>query len=348
MSQKDSESMIQSLWGKIRDIQARLNQFGQGTTVGAVNGLSTSIDKVVLGQDISQGGDPAILTSNREIPMSTFTLRLRDATNTNHNVLGPGTLVSTRVSGGTNITGTNTITTNTNINGASLNTTVTLGSFTNFTGGAYPFIGVKRFNTVTGSTITTTTSNRQSVFYGAMQFENDVAANNNAITLAGPVPVSVFASKIDFWPGASNQNKTVTGAIASYNTFFDASSVVNSSLETLVDYQAGSLSGTATFTITNRYGFRVLDLGASVTSITNKWAFAQEGVGDRNWFAGFSGFGLNNATARVHVAAGTATIAPIILNPGVVLTTPVNGALETDGTNLYFTVGGVRKTVTLV
>jgi len=28
--------------------------------------------------------------------------------------------------------------------------------------------------------------------------------------------------------------------------------------------------------------------------------------------------------------------------------TPVNGSLETDGTNLYFTVGGVRKTVTLV
>lgn len=34
--------------------------------------------------------------------------------------------------------------------------------------------------------------------------------------------------------------------------------------------------------------------------------------------------------------------------PTPLAVTPVNGVLETDGTNLYFTVGGVRKTVTLV
>jgi hypothetical protein len=63
----------------------------------------------------------------------------------------------------------------------------------------------------------------------------------------------------------------------------------------------------------------------------------------------FCGIGLGvDPNHFLEIAAGTATAAPIRLNPaGVLLTTPVNGALETDGTNLYFTVGGVRKTVTL-
>lgn len=35
------------------------------------------------------------------------------------------------------------------------------------------------------------------------------------------------------------------------------------------------------------------------------------------------------------------------LTNGSLMTTPETGAFEFDGTNLYFTVGGVRKTVTL-
>lgn len=58
----------------------------------------------------------------------------------------------------------------------------------------------------------------------------------------------------------------------------------------------------------------------------------------------------NAATARLHIGAGTATAgtAPLKLTSGTNLTTPENGAFEYDGTNLYFTTGGVRKTVTLV
>jgi len=55
-------------------------------------------------------------------------------------------------------------------------------------------------------------------------------------------------------------------------------------------------------------------------------------------------------TAHLHIGAGTATAntAPLKLTAGTNLTTPENGAFEFDGINLYFTVGGVRKTVTLV
>lgn len=58
----------------------------------------------------------------------------------------------------------------------------------------------------------------------------------------------------------------------------------------------------------------------------------------------------NAATAKLHIGAGTKTAgtAPLKLTSGTNLTTPENGAFEYDGTNLYFTTGGVRKTVTLV
>ena len=65
---------------------------------------------------------------------------------------------------------------------------------------------------------------------------------------------------------------------------------------------------------------------------------------------GNTGIGTTSPTAVLHLKAGTATAntAPIKLTSGTNLTTPENGALEYDGTNLYFTTGGVRKTVSLI
>ena len=67
-------------------------------------------------------------------------------------------------------------------------------------------------------------------------------------------------------------------------------------------------------------------------------------------YSGNVGIGQSSPTAVLHLKAGTATAstAPLKLTAGTNLTTPENGAFEFDGTNLYFTVGGVRKTVTLV
>lgn len=59
------------------------------------------------------------------------------------------------------------------------------------------------------------------------------------------------------------------------------------------------------------------------------------------------GVGVLSPLAFLHVQGGTASTPPVLLNNGTLTTVPVNGALETDFVNLYFTVGGVRKTVTL-
>lgn len=55
-------------------------------------------------------------------------------------------------------------------------------------------------------------------------------------------------------------------------------------------------------------------------------------------------------TAFIHIgaSAGTAGTAPLKIDAGTLLGTPENGAMEYDGTNLYFTVGATRKIVTLI
>jgi hypothetical protein len=58
------------------------------------------------------------------------------------------------------------------------------------------------------------------------------------------------------------------------------------------------------------------------------------------------GIGVTAPTAGLELRAGTATSAPLKLTSGTNLTTPQAGAVEFDGTNLYFTTSGnVRKAI---
>lgn len=57
------------------------------------------------------------------------------------------------------------------------------------------------------------------------------------------------------------------------------------------------------------------------------------------------GIGMNAPTARLHLAAGTATVntAPFRLTSGINLTTAVAGVMEYNGTNLFFTRAGTTR-----
>lgn len=61
------------------------------------------------------------------------------------------------------------------------------------------------------------------------------------------------------------------------------------------------------------------------------------------------GIGTTSPTAVLHIKAGTATAgtAPIKLTSGTNLTTPEAGAMEYDGTSLYFSPSTTRRTVVL-
>lgn len=51
------------------------------------------------------------------------------------------------------------------------------------------------------------------------------------------------------------------------------------------------------------------------------------------------------ADAWIHAGAGTATVALMDLDPGVLLTTPFQGAVEYEGRSLYFTPNGIQRSV---
>jgi len=121
----------------------------------------------------------------------------------------------------------------------------------------------------------------------------------------------------------------------------------NTSTQTSVEIYSGS--GTV---IIGGYS----SLGATIMAemyITSNTVYFTKSTGARMFTVndGYMALGTNTSpTARIHLPAGTATAgtAPLKLTAGTNLTTPENGAFEFDGTSLFFTVGGVRKTVTLV
>lgn len=84
--------------------------------------------------------------------------------------------------------------------------------------------------------------------------------------------------------------------------------------------------------------------GLIVRSIASVVNFVCNGVNTGLALAG------GTPTARVHIGAGTATAntAPLKFTAGTNLTTVENGAMEFDGTNLYITIAGVRRTIQLV
>lgn len=60
---------------------------------------------------------------------------------------------------------------------------------------------------------------------------------------------------------------------------------------------------------------------------------------------GYLGVGITAPTAVLHLQAGSTTIAPVKLTAGSLLGAATDGAMEYDGTNLYFTTAGTRKIV---
>lgn len=129
----------------------------------------------------------------------------------------------------------------------------------------------------------------------------------------------------------SGANIAVFGARGYGATGFSASSrasIAMRAAETWTDSAQGTSIG-------------ILTTSIGSTSPTEKISISDVGA---------VGIGQSTPTAVLHLKAGTtaASSAPLKLTAGTNMTTPENGAFEFDGTNLYFTVGGVRKTVTLV
>lgn len=125
-------------------------------------------------------------------------------------------------------------------------------------------------------------------------------------------------------------NADTTGSIE-FNGYDGAGFIQSARIQSFIDAAPGinSMSGRLTFGTTASGG----------TSSTEHMRIDS---------LGNVGIGTTSPTAALHLKAGTAAVntAPLKLTAGVNLTTPEAGAIEFDGTNLYFTDStNARKTV---
>lgn len=97
--------------------------------------------------------------------------------------------------------------------------------------------------------------------------------------------------------------------------------------------------------ITNGYGLYIS--GQKLTGVTNGYGLFSAGASDISYFAGKLKVGASYSapTSYLHLGAGTASAntAPLKLTSGTNLTTAEAGAMEYNGTNLFFTRTGTTR-----
>ncbi|WP_409480206.1 tail fiber domain-containing protein [Pseudobdellovibrio sp. HCB154] len=126
---------------------------------------------------------------------------------------------------------------------------------------------------------------------------------------------------------------------SSYGGYFSSSSQGGS-----ITNNFGIFADASGVAAQSNYGVYIANTGSVVASQT--YNLYSAGINSNNHFAGFVGIGVTSPTARLHLPAGTATTAAFKLTSSTLLTTPVSGAIEYDGTNLYYTDGtSTRKTL---
>ena len=145
---------------------------------------------------------------------------------------------------------------------------------------------------------------------------------------------------------------------ASYFNTFSSTAAASFTLPTLNHYiatqgtygvgsavtsQSGFIVDATLIGATNNYGFRgVIPAG------TNRWNLYMDGTAN-NYMAGNLAIGSTSVLSSfLNIAAGTTAKAQINLAASTAPTSPVNGDIWFDGTNLKIRVGGVTKTVTIV
>jgi len=168
---------------------------------------------------------------------------------------------------------------------------------------------------------------------GKCRFDGDVSVNGNttlngSMVFGGNITSSAggpnsFSGKIDLKPSGVEK-------LLLTNTDWAAGSV-----GTQVKLSTSATSGNAYFSI------QALNSGGNVAG---KIAINPSG--------GNVGIcGITAPTSKIHIAAGTtgAGTAPLKLTSGALNTIPEEGAIEFDGTNLYFTDStGIRRTLAIV
>lgn len=347
------------------------NNIPPPVSVEAVNGVSISSSKVVLGQDNNATGDPALLTSDREIPMAGRHLALTSGTFSLGYSTPPITHFNTQ-----QIVGSFGVTTSENL-GFPIQ-----GFVSNLPGTAYVMHSSSNWGLVVGR-LDNSTSAANLTFYRSYGTDATVRTPISAGTTIGRLNFHGVALNTSVATAASIvvQSATVSNSFISGNIQFittnlagvnNLSAVISANGNLLLDgnladnesrlnvrqvntgnnaFHTAQFTGdwNTTGTPTLIYG-NIIDTASNANSLlldlqtnsVSKFKVSKQGL------VGVD-LGITNPSAKLHLGAGTATAgtAPVKLTSGVNLTTPEDGTIEYDGSNLYFTVGATRKTIGL-
>jgi hypothetical protein len=164
-------------------------------------------------------------------------------------------------------------------------------------------------------------------------------ANPAAVYVASAVASSATGSATYFYSAASVSNASFTLPhlyhFRAVNGGIGASATVTNQYAFIAE---SSLTGA-----TNNYGFY-----GDIASGTNRWNLYMNGTAN-NYLAGNLAIGSTSSTTDwLNIAASTTAKAHIYLAAGVAPTSPANGDIWFDGTDIKMRIGGVTKTFTLV
>jgi hypothetical protein len=174
---------------------------------------------------------------------------------------------------------------------------------------------------------------------------------------------SAIYTAIDATAQTGSSASTISGQVIALNV--NALNLNSSSLADLRGISLLARSGGSGIATTALYGVRIItqvDASGSATdgyglyvgsnysgTVTNKWGVYQATAGDSNYFAGNTGVGIAPSSSTfLNLAAGTTAKSSLRIPNGGAPTSPVDGDMWYDGTNVNFRVGGTTKTFTLL
>lgn len=320
----------------------------------ALNGLSISNGKVVLGQSVGQSGSPADLLSNREIPQGAFNLSFTGTGNVGYGTNSPSAKL--------HIVGTADVPQLLIVNApvqtaplvrilsstlARLFEVRTVGTNSIFLGVDAGLANSASFCIGIGNeALNVNTTGTFNTAIGAQALRvNTTGANNTAIA-----PQAMYANTTgshNVAISALQANITGTSNTAIGVDALNGTKTGNNNTALGRDAGRNNTAGSGNVFLGRHAGYTELGsnkLYISNVNTTDPLIYGEFDNGILRFNSRIFVGSTANPAARVHIAGGTATAgsAPLKFTAGTILTTPEDGAIEFDGTELFLTANSIR------
>jgi len=224
------------------------------------------------------------------------------------------------------------------------NTTATNGtSLLHVRGDGWSFVdqGASGGGLVIGATAT----NANAQFYATKNYSNSSGTDIGhyvAYTQNVAHTGTLYASRVNL--DSQNATGTVAALVGTFSRV--RHTAAGGTLTEARAYTADVHVTNALGTITTAVGLYINPFTATGT-ITNRWGIYQAGASEKNYFAGSLGIGTTTVTpALLNLGASTTSKASLNIPSGTAPTSPTNGDIWSDGSDLKVRLGGTTYTLT--